>query len=82
MPCQVIDLGNGHFAHIRTSAPKRKRCSVCKQLCMARLCDAVIAPGRTCDAPLCPRCAYHVAPDTDYCPKHAPQQYKLGLEVA
>jgi len=33
-------------------------------------CDFPAAPGRTCDAHLCRRCAVPVGRDRDYCPSH------------
>jgi hypothetical protein len=35
------------------------------------LCDYPIASRKTCDAPLCKRCRFHVGKDSDMCPKHA-----------
>lgn len=34
------------------------------------LCDWKTGPGKTCDAPLCPRCTFSPAPDKDLCPDH------------
>jgi hypothetical protein len=33
-------------------------------------CDYEIAPGQTCDAPVCGRCRYNIGLK-DYCPSHA-----------
>lgn len=49
----------------------RTRCSACGTMGAPKLCDGVIriGPGqRTCDAPLCSKCAAHVGLDRDLCP--------------
>jgi hypothetical protein len=70
MPCEWIKLPDGTTAHVRTSG-SRARCSACKTALGTLLCDGPAKPGsrsKTCDAPLCRRCAKHVGPDRDLCP--------------
>ncbi len=71
MPCKVISLENGGsmIACLRTPAPTFARCVVCGQYAPF-LCDFEVAPGKTCDAPLCGRCRYNMGVK-DYCPEHA-----------
>lgn len=58
-----------------------------RQFRNVKLCDYTLKPAhdevseldgmtahieaKTCDAVLCPACAVHQDPDTDYCPRHA-----------
>ena len=78
MPCRTIHLPGGGPALVcgpRLRRPLR-RCSVChcpETLCTQKLCDAPVRgkPERTCDAPVYVEHAWHVEPDTDYCPQHA-----------
>lgn len=80
MPCNWIDLGNGQYAHVRTSGHRRKRCWQCRDI-SDRLCDFVMNRSndgqaiRTCDRPLCSR---HLtkgdSPDVDYCSEHSPDK--------
>jgi len=68
--------------------PEPRRCVVCQRKEGQRLpgqaeglrlvlCDAVVRPEatrqRTCDAAVCAVHAVHREPDTDYCPRHAPE---------
>jgi len=78
MACRSIKLPRGATAIVcgpRVRRPLR-RCIVCgcpETWVSMRLCDgpALRGPG-TCDRPVCVDCAYHVEPDTDYCPQHVP----------
>jgi len=83
MPCRVVKIGDT-FAIVKFAPEKRRRCSVCGDLTTVVLCDFVLegqallfgepgAKSRTCDAPLCKRCAIHIPPDTDFCPDHRPR---------
>ncbi len=69
-PCTWIDAGDD-FGPIVVCGPKprRRRCSACREL-GDLLCDFPVADGKTCDKPLCRRCAVSVGPDLDHCPGH------------
>lgn len=75
MPCQWIKLPGGGVAHVSTS-PQRKKFCACGAPC-TKLCDFDVSPPgqvthrKTCDKPLCDKCAIHAGPDTDYCRPHA-----------
>lgn len=80
MPCNTIELPGGGVGVVCSARPRRRPCSKCGQL-GDRLCDFPIQPAlpgltsppsRTCDKPLCRRCAVHAGPDLDYCPSHQP----------
>ncbi len=49
-------------------------CKVCGALAPF-LCDYEVAPGKTCDAPLCGRCRVSTGVK-DYCPEHAGKPVK------
>ena len=54
-----------------------RKCVVCGYKAEI-LCDAALSgpkAGKTCDKPLCKRCAVHVGIDKDLCPAHA----RMGL---
>ena len=70
MPCRPVDLGNGVTA-IVCSKGDRRSCKCGRR--STKLCDYPLRgkkQGRTCDAPLCDRCATSVGRDKDYCPAH------------
>ncbi len=46
-----------------------RSCSVCGAP-GRYLCDYPLAPGKTCDKPLCGRCRVIKGPDQDWCPGH------------
>lgn len=74
MPCSVIRLPGGGTAIIKHSKRPTKPCAVCARGRGEKLCDFPLTggkAGKTCNRPLCDRCATHVEPDTDYCPTHA-----------
>jgi hypothetical protein len=54
---------------------RRERTKHCKcGRAATLLCDHKLLgskTGKTCDAPLCPRCATNIGPDRDLCPVHA-----------
>lgn len=84
MTCESVKLPGGQLAIVchRGGRPKWCRCGARA----TRLCDFETKPaiGRakavTCDAPLCPSCAVHVAPNEDFCPTHPePANAQLGL---
>jgi hypothetical protein len=67
MPCEV--RGNMIICS-RSSLGKCHYCGRPQQ----KLCDYPLSgekAGKTCDIPMCERCATHVPPDTDYCRVHA-----------
>ena len=66
----IIDLPNGGRAFVCVRGPHRNKvCSVCRGP-GDKLCDFPLGGGKTCDKPLCSRCAVHTEPDTDVCPSH------------
>lgn len=79
MACEHFDITtpNGHrmrgFVCSRGARPRRKRCTVCGDLCEL-LCDGPASStdpsSESCDAPICPAHALHVEPNRDYCPAH------------
>lgn len=71
MPCEVREFGS--HTMVVCSRPRRvevARCVVCGNPAPF-LCDYEVAPGRTCDKPLCGQCRYNMGVK-DYCPEHAP----------
>jgi hypothetical protein len=76
VPCKWIRMPGGGMAHLKMSATPRKRCSVCGNLGASKLCDFELA-GKTCDKPLCGRCAIHRKPDSDFCPDHTAETLPL-----
>jgi len=69
--CERIALAGGGFAIVCTGRHRRPRpsCVKCGER-SERLCDHRNSDGRSCDAPLCARCAVRVGA-RDYCPVHA-----------
>jgi hypothetical protein len=45
-------------------------CKVCG-LAAENLCDFEVSPGKTCDVPICERCAIQIGPDAHLCPSHS-----------
>ena len=78
MPCKLITDAEGSFRGFVCSRGTRKpaACSVCGYP-SSKLCDGDKGHGMTCDAPLCARCAKHVEPNHDYCPKCTPNVTNL-----
>lgn len=74
MPCRPIIDAAGHQIGWACSRDQRQpRCAVCGAP-STKLCDQPLTgpkAGKTCDRPLCARCAVHVGPDRDLCPAHA-----------
>ena len=68
MPCTVIRFPGG--GHAIACGPKRKPklCPFCKQQPAILSCDGDLGNGKTCDAPICDKCAALVGPDRDLCP--------------
>ena len=72
MPCIKVDLPGGGFALARVSSDRVKSCKYCGRI-SSKLCDFKLTgskAGKTCDAPMCEKCAHYVEPDKDYCKPH------------
>lgn len=74
MPCNVYHSDDGQITAIVCSRGRqpRKLCSCGRKATL--LCDWPLAgpkASKTCDRPICARCAAHVGPDRDYCQAHA-----------
>jgi hypothetical protein len=71
--CDKVDMGNGDFAIICGGRHKRQPpCITCGHP-SSKLCDfPVVVNGkpRTCDKPICSRCAVSKGPDVDWCQPH------------
>lgn len=83
--CEHVDLppspnmpGGVHMIVCHSGKDPRTKCVVCGVKGADRLCDYPVAGDKTCDRPLCRRCAMRPAPvfgkpetaDIDYCPEH------------
>jgi hypothetical protein len=55
-----------------------KQCAICGRP-STKLCDGIRPNGKTCDMPLCEKCAVHVHPDKDYCPAHDPAMRRCEI---
>lgn len=69
MPCSVLKLPNGTVAIVKHARGRRTRCACCPAW-SGFLCDFELAPGKSCDRPLCGRHAIPVGPDRHVCPTH------------
>jgi hypothetical protein len=75
MPCTPfrIETPTGPIVGIMCSRGQhpRAKCSVCGKP-STLLCDFKLDIGKTCDKPLCRKCAVHPVAyeDIDYCPTH------------
>lgn len=79
MPCESYrDPETGTTFLIRCSRAPQRLCKFCRKLYATKLCDAPLANGKTCDAPICPSCATSGGEDIDYCPDHRNQQSLFG----
>ena len=78
---QDVTLKDGTVAHMfvcHSGPDPRQRCAICGVKGADRLCDWEMGNGKTCDRPLCRRCASHPIPtfgkpetaEIDYCPEH------------
>lgn len=69
--CETLRDTNGRVMGILCGGHRsRKRCSWCGRGYADKLCDFPVGRDKTCDAPICNRCATSVGEDRDYCPKH------------
>ena len=69
MPCSWVKLPGGGVAIVKHAKPRAKKCRGCGAPAPL-LCDWKIAPGKTCDAPVCEECALEVGPEKHLCPAH------------
>lgn len=79
MPCRPLDLGNGVTGFACSRGERTKPCVECGRA-SNKLCDGELRgkmQGKTCDRPLCARCAIKVGPDKDLCHAHARVAGKL-----
>jgi hypothetical protein len=84
MPCNMIDFGDGTTAIVCTRGRRQKPCRWCGRP-HTKLCDFPLSgakAGKTCDAPMCDRCATSVGPNLDYCPPHTRYSETLKTEKA
>ncbi len=73
MPCRATSLPGGGYAIVCTRGKRPIMCSICGRP-GNKLCDFPLTgekAGKTCDRPLCAKCAVHVEPNTDFCRTHA-----------
>lgn len=72
MGCDPITFPDGTAGFIcsRSKHPgSRTKCSACGTVGSPVLCDgSTPTPGKTCDAPLCRKCASNMGGDWDLCP--------------
>ncbi len=77
MICETVRLPDGVAAIVCSGRGRRRKRCACGGLTVA-LCDYPIqlrdregdVPEKTCDKPLCTRCAVRVAKNVDYCREH------------
>ena len=70
MTCTHVTLPGGlHAIVCARGHAKVKRCS-CGRV-GTLLCDWKVGNGKTCDKPVCDKCADHVAEDKDLCQVHS-----------
>ena len=63
MPCEI----RGNAIICSRSSRRPRKCSVCHIYDGTQLCDGPKSNGKTCDVPLCRRCAHRVG-EQDFCP--------------
>lgn len=74
-PCNTFNGPGGTKIIACGGRAPRRRCSICHELGADKLCDFPVegsnpTVARTCDKPLCNKCAVHREPNQDYCPGH------------
>lgn len=75
MGCETVKMPGGGTAIVCSLGRRRPyRCVSCT-LAGGFQCDWKVAPGKTCDAYICPDHAQEVAPGKHLCPAHQ-QAYK------
>jgi hypothetical protein len=72
MPYRIQRDKNGQIKAIACGSCLRRACSTpgCSNEATL-LCDFMLPNGKTCDRPICPRCAGRIGPNRDYCGPHA-----------
>lgn len=63
--------------------PRNTRCQFCQRP-STKLCDFPLTgaqAGKTCDAPMCAGCAYHLGKDVDFCPPHYRYRQKQAQDM-
>ena len=87
MTCETLTMPNGTVAIVCNGRRHtRKPCAHCGGA-SSKLCDypvrAELRRSRTCDKPLCERCAVKGGDDIDYCPTHTVLRTgeQLGLSL-
>ena len=87
MSCEIIRTPRGATIFLCSRGGKRRApelCAICGQRRARFLCDFHV-PGkrkgqhRTCDRPLCDKCAVETGPNTHQCFVHESQQGELPL---
>ena len=82
--CRHVELPGGGFAIVCGRGTRQKRCTHCGRP-SDKLCDFPLSgklAGKTCDRPICQKCAMHVDPDLDYCRPHAEMIERDGMPAA
>ena len=69
MPCNHVTLPGGGYAIICSRGRRPRPCACCN-LPSTKLCDFPTGNGKTCDLPLCDKCAVKGGPNVDFCPGH------------
>ncbi len=78
MHCTRVRLPGGFFAFLcGTDTGRIQACRWC-ETGAPFLCDWKVAPGRTCDAPICGDHAFEAGPEKHLCPEHR-ESYRLWL---
>ena len=73
MPFEYLKDDDGNvIAIVCSRGHRRRQCSTANcDNAATKLCDHKLKNGKTCDRPMCARCAKNVGPDRDLCPPHA-----------
>lgn len=73
MTCEWIQVPGGVVVLCSRGRRSRTACRFCGVPGAQLLCDAPVVrrgAARTCDAPMCARCAHELGPDRHVCPRH------------
>ncbi len=83
MGCDFIRLPGGASAVVCSRGRRPSaRCSSCGRPGADLFCDGPKPSGRTCDAPVCRKCAHHVGANRDLCPSCVRGPSILGLTLS